>query len=88
MQQPGACNDPVSSTQPYRGSSPASGSFFAMVDGEYEHLTSNDSTYTSKFFALCMFHLSSESITLQLAKTQCLFFDTLTVGSAADQTLF
>ena len=30
------------------------------------------STYTSKLFALCMFRLSSESITLQLAKTQCL----------------
>jgi hypothetical protein len=31
-----------------------------------------NSTYTSKSFALCMFRLSSESITLQLAKTQCL----------------
>ena len=31
-----------------------------------------NSTYTSKLFALCMFRLSSESITLQLAKTQCL----------------
>jgi hypothetical protein len=34
------------------------------------------------------FMSSSESITLQFAETQCLFFDTLTAGTAADQTLF